>query len=343
MATSAEVAQRAGVSRATVSRVLNGSARISEDAKSRVYAAMAELGYEPDVVAQSLVRQRSRTIALSMLDRDDNRTLSRLGETANYFYIDMLRYIEQESANLGYDLLLSSYPPGKSAERYIRILQKRKIAGTIMLAIAPTDPRIQSLLQAGIPTVFIDTVSHGEHAIFVRSNHIEGAQQLAHHLLALGHRSIAFIGGPAVDLAAMERLLGFQQGLASIGVALDPGLVRHSGWNTEEAYQEVCGLLAQRRDFTAIVAGSDLMALGVLRALHEQNIRVPQDISLAGFDDVVLSQYITPSLTTVRQDRETMGREVIQRLVALIEGKETGSLVVPTSLVVRQSTGPASS
>lgn len=340
MATSTEVAQLAGVSRATVSRVLNGSARISEDAKTRVYAAMAELGYEPDVVAQSLVRQRSRTIALSLLDREDSLALSRLGETANYFYIDMLKCIEQESASLGYDLLLSSYPRDKSPERYIRSLQMRRIAGTIMLAIAPTDPRIQSLLQAGIPTVFIDTVSRGEHAIFVRSNHIDGAQQLAQHLLALGHRRIAFIGGPTVDLAAMERLLGFQQGLASTGISLDPDLVRQSGWNTEEAYQEMRGLLDQREDFTAIVAGSDLMAIGVLRALHERNIRVPQDMSLAGFDDVVLSQYTIPPLTTVRQDRETMGREAMQRLMALIEGKETSSLVVPTSLVVRQSTGP---
>src|SRR5579859_3126722 len=101
MATSTEVARLAGVSRATVSRVLNGSARISEDAKTRVYAAMAELGYEPDVVAQSLVRQRSRTIALSLLDQEDSLALSRLGETANYFYIDMLRCIEQEAASLG--------------------------------------------------------------------------------------------------------------------------------------------------------------------------------------------------------------------------------------------------
>jgi LacI family transcriptional regulator len=342
MATSVEVARLAGVSRATVSRVLNGSARISEDAKRRVYVAITTLGYEPDVVAQSLVRQRSRTIALGLLDREDSLALSSLGETANYFYIEMLRCIEQEAEGLGYDLLLSSYPRGKAPERYIRSLQMRRIAGTIMLAIAPTDPRVRSLLQAGIPTVFIDTVSRGEHAVCVRSNHIDGARQLAEHLLALGHRRIAFIGGPAMDLAAMERLLGFQQTLASTGILLDPDLVRQSGWNTEEAYQTAHELLHQRRDFTAIVAGSDLMAIGVLHALHEQNVRIPQDISLAGFDNVILSQYTTPSLTTVCQEREAMGREAMQRLMALIEGKETSSLVVPTSLVVRQSTGPVS-
>lgn len=340
MATSEEVAQLAGVSRATVSRVLNGSTRISEEARTRVHEAITTLGYEPDVVAQSLVRRRSRTIALNLLDQEDG--FSRLGQTANYFYIDMLKCIEQEAAALGYDLLLPFRPRGKSPESYIRSLQMRRIAGTIMLAVTPTDPRVRGLLQAGIPTVFIDTMGQGERAIYVRSNHMDSARQLAEHLLSLGHRRIAFLGGPTGDLAAMERLLGFQQALANTGISLDPDLVRQSGWNTEEAYQAAYVLLGQQQDFTAIVAGSDLMAIGILRALHEYNLRIPQDISLTGFDDVVLSQYTTPPLTTVRQDRETMGREAIQRLVALIEGEKTTSLVVPTQLVVRQSTGPVS-
>lgn len=341
MATSEEVAQLAGVSRATVSRVLNGSARISEEARTRVHEAMTALGYEPDVVAQSLVRRRSRTIALNLLDQEDGFSLSRLGQTANYFYIDMLRCIEQEATALGYDLLLPSLPRGKSPENYIRSLRMRRIAGTIMLAMAPTDPRMQALLQANIPTVFLDTLGEGERAIYVRSNHMDSARQLAEYLLSLGHRRIAFLGGPTIDLAAMERLLGFQQVLASSGISLDPDLVRQSGWNTEEAYQAANMLLGQRQDFTAIVAGSDVMAIGILRALHEYHLRIPQEISLTGFDDVILSQYTTPPLTTVRQERETMGKEAIQRLMALIEGEKPTSLAVPTSLVVRQSTGPA--
>ncbi len=213
MATSEDVAQLAGVSRATVSRVLNGSARISEEARARVHAAMTTLEYEPDVVAQSLVRRRSRMIALSLLDQEDGFSLAGLGQTANYFYIDMLRCIEQAAASLGYDLLLPSRPRGKHPENYIRSLQMRRVAGTIMLALVPTDPRIQSLLQAGIPTVFIDMMGQGDHAISIRSDHMDAARQLAEYLLSLGHRRIAFIGGPTVDLAAMERLLGVFCGL----------------------------------------------------------------------------------------------------------------------------------
>ena len=340
MATSEEVAQLAGVSRATVSRFLNGSARISEEARERVHSAMTTLGYEPDIVAQSMVRRRSRMIALSLLDQKDGFSLSRLGQTANYFYIDMLRCIEQEAASLGYDLLFPSRPHGKHPDSYIRSLQMRHVAGTIMLALAPADPRIQSLLRAGIPTVFIDTMGQGDQAISIRSDHMDAACQLAEYLLSLGHRRIAFIGGPTVDLAAMERLLGFQQTLAKTGISLDPDLVRQSGWNTDEAYQAAHILLSQRRDFTALVAGSDVMAIGILRALHDYNLQVPRDISLTGFDDVILSQYTTPPLTTVRQDTEMMGREAIRRLIALIEGKEATSLVVPTQLVIRGSTGP---
>jgi LacI family transcriptional regulator len=160
-------------------------------------------------------------------------------------------------------------------------------------------------------------------------------------LLSLGHRRIAFLTGPTVDLAGMERLLGCQQALAHAGVAPDPGLVRQSGWNIDEAYEAARTLLAERRDFTAIVAGSDFMAIGILRALIEEGLRVPDDVSLIGFDDIEFGQYTIPPLTTVRQDRVAMGRGAVQQLIAMIEDKEkTSPLIIPTQLIVRKSTGP---
>ncbi|HLG77732.1 MAG TPA: substrate-binding domain-containing protein, partial [Ktedonobacteraceae bacterium] len=124
-------------------------------------------------------------------------------------------------------------------------------------------------------------------------------------------------------------------------IAPDAGLVRQSGWNINEAYEAAKALLAERRDFTAIVAGSDFMAIGILRALTEEGLRVPDDVSLIGFDDHEFSQYTIPPLTTVRQDRVAMGRGALQRLVAMVEGTgETSPLILPTQLVVRKSTGP---
>jgi DNA-binding LacI/PurR family transcriptional regulator len=185
-------------------------------------------------------------------------------------------------------------------------------------------------------------MDQGSHSTYAKSDFIDGARQATEHLLSLGHRRIALMTGPTTDLVGLERLLGCQQALAQAGIAPDSGLVRQSGWNIDEAYQAACALLAERRDFTAVVAGSDFMAMGILRALTEQGLRVPDDVSLTGFDDIDVCQYTTPPLTTIRQDRVALGRGAVQRLVAMIEGTEEATpLMIPTELIVRKSTGPA--
>jgi DNA-binding LacI/PurR family transcriptional regulator len=340
MATSEQVAQLAGVSRATVSRALNGSARVSDEARERVYAAIAALDYEPDVIAQSLVRQRSCVIAISLFHEDGILPLSHLGRTSQYFYLGLYENIEREAVALGYDLLVPSHPHGKSPEHYIRSLQTRRVAGVIMLHVA--EARAQALIHSEIPTVFIDSVAQGSHATYVKSDNVDGTRQATEHLLSLGHRRIAFLTGRTTDLPGLERLLGCQQALAQASIAPDSGLIRQSGWEVAEAYEAARVLLAERRDFTAIVAGSDFIAIGILRALTEQGLRVPEDVSLVGFDDIDFSQYTTPQLTTMRQDRMAMGRGAVQRLVALIEGtEEVSPLILPTQLIVRRSTGVA--
>src|SRR5260370_26491376 len=152
MATSEEVAQLAGVSRATVSRAFNGSARVSDEARERVQAAIAALGYEPDVVAQSLVRQHSRVIAVGLFPEDNNLPLSHLGQTSQYFYLGVLQNIEREAVSFGYALLLPSRPRGNSPEDCIRSLPTRPGAGAVILHA--TDSRIQALVHAPRPTVF---------------------------------------------------------------------------------------------------------------------------------------------------------------------------------------------
>jgi DNA-binding LacI/PurR family transcriptional regulator len=345
MVTSEQVAQLAGVSRATVSRVLNGSTRISAETKERVHAAINKLGYEPNIAAQNLARQSSRMIALSLFCEDEGLAFSHLGRTENYFYVDMVRSVDRGAIAAGYDLFLPSLQHDSSPQNYVRSLQARHIAGVIMLAVDPSDPRIQTLLHSDIPTVFVDTIhGQGKHATYVKSDNMDGARQVTEHLISLGHTRIAFMMGPLTDPVSTERLLGSQQALARAGLPLVPDLLYQAGWNTEEAYQALKTLLSKRRDFTAIVAGSDMMAIGMLRALHESGLSIPGNISLTGFDDLVLSQYTTPPLTTARQDREAMGNGAVQRLIALIEGREDLSpLIVPTQLIARESTGPVPS
>ena len=238
-------------------------------------------------------------------------------------------------------MLLPSRPHSKSPESFVRSLQTRRVAGCIVFHA--TEVQIQALIHSSIPAVFVDKLGQGKHATYVKSDNVGGARQAAEHLLALGHRRIALLTGLTTALVGLERLLGYQQALGQAGIAPDAGLVRQSGWNTNEAYEAARTLLAERSDFTAIVAGSDFMAIGIFRALSEHGLRVPDDVSLIGFDDTELSQYTIPPLTTVRQDRVAIGRGALQRLVAMIEGtEETSALILPTQLVVRKSTGPVS-
>ncbi len=341
MTTSEQVAQLAGVSRATVSRVLNGSTRISPEARERVHNAMKTLGYEPNVMAQNLARQSSHLIALGLYAEEQGLSISHLGSTENSFYVDMLKSIDREVLAAGYDLFLPSLSHRKP-QSYVRMLQAWRVAGAIMLAIDQVDPRIQALLSAGIPSIFIDTMGQGPHATYVKSNYTDGVREATEYLLALGHTRIAFINGPQADPVSTERLLGCQQALARAGIAFNPKLLRYAGWNIDEAHLAAREFLSEQRDFTAIIAASDMTAIGVLRALHEYGLRIPDDVSLIGFDDLVLCQYTIPTLTTVRQDRAAMGSGAIQRLVALIEGREhVAPFIVPTQLVIRESTGPA--
>lgn len=340
MVTSEQVARLAGVSRATVSRALNGSARVSEEARKRINAAIEALGYEPDMVARSLVRQRSSVIALSFFPENDDLPLSHLLQISPYFYFDVLQAIEQEALSLGYDLLLPSRPHSTSPQNYVRSLQTRRVAGVVMLHA--TRERVQALIEAELPAIFIDCLGEGEHATYVKSDNLEGARQATEYLLALGHRKIALLMGKTSDAAGMERLLGCQQALGHAGIMPSVSLVRQSGWTIEEAYAATREFLAERHEFSAIVAGSDMIAIGTLRALNEQGLRVPEDVSLIGFDDIELVRYTNPPLTTVRQDRQGMGRGAVQRLLDLIEGTAPPApLVLPTELVVRQSTAPA--
>lgn len=342
MVTSNDIARLAGVSRATVSRVLNGSEHTSADARKRVKDAIAQTGYVPDAAARSLVGQRSHTIALSLFSTDAQHMHSFFARASNFFYHDLLGSVEAGASEAGYDILLVPRR-NESAESYVRALRARRIVGIIMVSPDQTDARIGALGEAGIPTVYIDTRVQGPCTTYVETDKIDGARQATSHLLDLGHRRIAFIGGPFGDVTSGQRELGYQHAFAQRGLPCDMSLVRHEGFETEHGYTGALGLLSQRTDFTAIVAVSDMVAIGVLRALYERGLRVPSDMSVTGFDDNILAGYTTPPLTTVRQDTVLIGRGVVTRLRDLIEGEGRPlPLIVPTHLVVRQSTSAPS-
>jgi DNA-binding LacI/PurR family transcriptional regulator len=351
MVTSEQVARLAGVSRATVSRVLNGSSSVREETKKRIFAAMTALGYQPGSIAIDASNQRSRTIALMLFQHEHGLNFSHITQTHNYFFLDILKEIEAALSEAHYDLLIPSRPyhtfdtvDDNQPGTYIQALQARHIEGVLAVAINLTDPRIQALAHSEIPTVFLDNIFKGEHATSIKSDFVGGAKQAIKYLLQLGHRRIACFPGDPITPTGTERLLGYQQALAQAGYTLDPVLVRPSGWDFEDAYEAAMTLLRERRDFTAIFAASDMMAIGILQALHEYHIRVPEEISIIGFDDIDLSKHSAPPLTTMRQDTQVISQGAVSTLVQMIEGEKVvpAPMIVSTRLIVRSSTASVS-
>lgn len=338
MATSEEVARLAGVSRATVSRVLSGTTKVSEATRKRVQAAAASLGYEPDVAAQSLSGARSKTIALGFF-ANDVWALSQLAKPQYHFHLEVLRSIEAAAAKAGFDLLLPSRPIRVASDSYVRLLRSRRVAGTIMVACPPGDVRTHALIESKLPTVFVDAIGTGPQATYVTSDNADGARQITEHLLDLGHRRIARVTGTETDPSGHDRLAGIRRALAGRGVPEDPALARRSDWSTDGAYRATLDLLASGNCFTAVIAESDMMAIGIMRALREHGLRVPEDVSVTGFDGIDLCQFTAPALTTVRQDSEAMGTAAVEALLAMIDGAPAPSpVLLPTEAVIRDST-----
>jgi LacI family transcriptional regulator len=321
--------------------VLTGTTRVEEETKQRVLAAIAATGYEPDQIAQSLVQQRSRTIALALLLGEGGFSLSGIGQSRFYFYLHILSEIERETAAAGYDLFLPSHPYSDFA-RYVSTLKTRRVDGMIMIAPYPFEERVRAMIKSNIPTLFVDAVGQGPRASYVMVDHIGGCRQAIQHLLALGHRRIAILTGEKDNDPASQRLLGYQLALAEAGVGMDEKLVLHAGFDRVEAYEAMVALLkAYCGEFTAIVAASDMMAIGALRALREQGIRVPEDVSVVGFDDIDLCPDIDPPLTTIRPDKEVLAQGAVRKLLDIIENNgPVAPSIASTQLVQRASTGP---
>jgi DNA-binding LacI/PurR family transcriptional regulator len=348
MPTTEQVARLAGVSRATVSRVLNGSSSVRDETKKRIFAAISTLGYERRMSVLGGAWNRSRTIGLQLFQDEHGLNFSQIHQTQYYFFLGVLREIERAIAEADYDLLIPTrtydYCDGNDNPRtnYIRSLEDKHVEGIIAVGINWADPRVQALTHSDIPTVFLDSMFQGKFATSIKSDYMDGARQAVEHLLQLGHQRIACFPGDPITSTGAERLLGYQRTLAQAGCSIDPALICPSGWNTDDAYAATFTLFSTSRDFTAIFAASDMMAFGILRALRELQVRVPEDISVVGFDDIDLSQKSDPPLTTIRQDPLALSQKSVSALLQTIENKSTAPspLILPTQLVVRTSTAP---
>jgi DNA-binding LacI/PurR family transcriptional regulator len=327
-----EVAHLAGVSRATVSRVVNGSPRVSPDVRTDVQAAIDRLGYVPNRAARSLVTRRSDSIAV-VITEPSGRLFS------DPFFPRLLRGISSELAARDRQLILLMPDSAPDESRTAEYLTAGHVDGAVLVSLHADDPLPARLTAAGIPVVLVGRPPKGTAASFVDVDNREGAQTAVAHLIAGGRRRIATIAGPRDMAVGTDRLTGYRDALVDAGLANDAALVTIGDFTQEGGAAGMRRLLAARPDLDAVFAASDLMAAGALSALAVAGRRVPADVAVVGYDDSPVATSTTPQLTSVRQPIEEMGHETARLLLAAVEAADPvpRRVILATELVRRAS------
>jgi LacI family transcriptional regulator len=323
-----DVAREAGVSYATVSRVINNKNSILPDKRARVLAAMQRLGYVPNLQARKLAGGRSHVIGLVLHD------------VWSAYVLEILRGVDEELAAAKYDLMLyTSRQRASNESAFVTTLTQGLADGLLLLLPRGLEKYLQRLRQQHFPFVLIDHEGVEGGGPAVGATNQQGAYAATRYLLQLGHRRIAFITGNLDISAARERLAGFRAALAEHAVAEDAELIQEGDFFHPRAYARAQRLLSLEAPPTAIFASNDVSAFGVMEAARDRGVRIPQDLSVIGFDDLPQSTYMHPPLTTVRQPLEEMGRVAARLLLDTIHDPRRAPerIELSTELIVRDS------
>jgi LacI family repressor for deo operon, udp, cdd, tsx, nupC, and nupG len=322
-----EIAAAAKVSVATVSRALQRPELVSEKTRERINEVVKRLGYTPNALARNLRTSRTRLI------------VALLPDIANPFFSEVIRGIEQVAYEKGYSVLLGETQSNLVREQaYADMVAARQVDGMITMfhrvPAIPMDGRLplvnacEYVKDSAISSVYVDNVAAAESAI--------------DYLVALGHRDIAFIAGPSSSPICVDREQGYHLALRRANIAANPALTAVGDFSIEAGERAIEMLRAQGRTFSAVFCSNDEMAIGAMRALSSAGLRIPDDVSVVGFDDIRFSRYTTPPLTTISQPKNALGREAMTMLIEILNDPEVPprKRVLSAELVVRGSTGP---
>ncbi|MCP3016688.1 LacI family transcriptional regulator [Nocardiopsis dassonvillei] len=328
------VAQRAGVGRGTVSRVINGSAQVSPRTREAVHAAIAELGYSPNQAARTLVTRRTDTIALVVSEPRD-RLFS------DPFFADIIRGVSSVLHERDLQLMLTTARTEAEHKRVGDYLSGFHVDGALLISLHSDNPLSARLDEAGVPVVHGGRPHSPEQPApyCVDIDNIGGARMAIRRLLERGCRRVAAITGPLDMNAGVERLRGYREVMAAAGLEVDDRLVVQGDFSVEGGAEAMERLLGTGLEPDAVFAASDMMALGGLRVLRARGLRVPEDVALVGYDDTVMAQHSDPPLTTIHQPTVQMGQEMARLLVdvAIPRTTEAETVMLGTHLVVRES------
>ena len=330
MSTIRDVAQAAEVSIATVSRVLNGSPRVSEDARERVWAAADRLDYWPNTAARSLTTRRSQALGVLLPDL--------YGE----FFSEVIRGIDVAARDVHLQVLISSSHANTKEVLTAARAMRGRIDGLIIMA--PDEGSIEPIhrIARRFPVLLLNPRSPVEGCSSVSVDNFSGSRALVEHLMQRGHRRIAIVKGPEGNLDAEDRLRGYHHVLAAAGVGTDAGLELDGDFTESSGFLAGARILAMTERPTAVFAANDSMAIGMLRAFRERGVRVPEDIAVSGFDDIAIASYLNPALTTVHVDAFELGRRAVHLLLPALATSaplETQHEILPAPIIVRESCG----
>lgn len=331
------VAKRARVSTATVSRVINGTANVSPETAERVREAIEALNFYPDTNARALGSGRSGLYGLIISD------------ITNPYFPELVKAFEDIAVEHGQDVLIANtdYDPKRTEDCVIRMLQ-RKVDGVAIMTSEVEERLIESFGQRQIPTIFMDTVTGVPSVSTVSVDYSGGVSQAMQYLFQLGHRDIGFISGPLALGSAQARADAFQTALRDHGITIRRGWLQESDHRVEGGHHAMMRILESGSLPTAILGSNDLTAIGAMGAIHEKGLNIPDDISVVGFDDIELSAYTSPALTTLHVPRRELASTAFRALFRGREeiadrGRRRHKHVIKTRLIVRQSTGESRS
>jgi LacI family transcriptional regulator len=315
----------------TVSRVINHSGYASPAVREKVLAAAAELGYLPNTLARSLRIRRTNTIALILTD------------ITNPYFTTLARGVEDAASAAGYTVLFGNTDESEEKERrYLQMIQQKRVDGILLVPAGGSVQPVESIQQVGTPLVVLDRRIPDGLVDVVRCDSEEGAYRLARLLLDLGHRQIALLTGAARVSTAEDRAAGFRRALREAGVA-EPVVV-YGSFTQDSGYANTRQVLALNPRPTALIAANNFIAIGALKAVHAAGLDVPEEIAMAGFDDLPAALVVEPFLTVAVQPAYEMGRQAAELLFSRLSGANTAppqEILLPVEIVVRQSSGVA--
>ncbi len=325
-----DIAKEADVSIATVSRVINNKSEgVGDETRERILKIIKDRKYYPNRMARGMVTKQSNMLGLILPD------------ITNPFFPDLVRGVEDTASRFGYNIVLCNADNDKDKEEsYIQVLKENNAAGIFYISvIRRNDNNIKRLLESKIPFVLMDRRINIDNVPKVYTDNEAGMYEMVEYLIKQGHRKIAYISGPKYNSSSEQRLKGYTTALSDAGIPVEDSLIREGDYQIESGHQYITELLDQGREFTAVACANDMMAVGALEGLKSRGIKIPEEISITGYDDILMATVTSPKLTTVAQPKYEMGCIAAELLIKLVKGQRISQneVILQSKLAIRES------